>query len=862
MASKSIISIIKEAGGEQDEVAAASAFQNEGIRDLEDLSESTDPGKKIDEVLAKTNLSQVKKDALKTALLAALKKEQQTPPPKEPANVPSGKAIEIVIKSVAASDDEKAKVIAAFQNAGIIEVAKLNDEKPAPDTMLDRVLNDSTLAIAQDKVGAFRSALKSAWQAENKTGGGATGGTAPPTDDVKVPAGAVDVTSISWPTLKAETAASIATFKVPEIFAAANTPFVAPSKVLPYQWLHLARSNNLTTALNLRKLLNPNSPDAHATKPAFLWKRRSGDITDTSKAKSESRVSTTIEEGQAYEHMMADASIAGQYAFCEASVKASYKMDTERRSYSKILHLRARWQQDRCKLVLENCLIVAPVFKHLIDVGLDSTKIKSDEQFDYFSQLFDKFGHVVPEAVYLGGILEIQRDLMSIEQLSKDTVKERVDSSVTAKINKEVGGSAQIGYSTDKMMMQTVSNSFEHLAFTSIGGDPSKQSDPQQWISSTNNPELWKIIYRENMKPITDWLELQQRKQIDQIVEKKRREAWQTPLLSELMKQDGGDCDLPPNRSLPFFPQDHHVTLRQWTVAYNDLQEGEKVYLQAKNGTTDVVDAGGTVEDGKDTEGHDCAPGDPRRASGSTYANCQPAPKRADRGDGDSPDPSGLLWRIVYTGQCTSDHEPMFWIVTKDDKWALSAFRHPNYITVACLMPFDEAKRLRTKKSPPRWVLRTAIPPGRLTLPPLPDNNSAYFRIYNPWSEAYLADLATASSYRKYIKRERRWVQVDLRGGYWKDVDIPMEGPGPDFQTTVVRTETESDLKVVTEFQSAGATYYIQREGPQQRTYQTRCWLIQDRTKQTEKGSFSQLENSYIDNWIEDYQSRLKEVST
>ena len=165
----------------------------------------------------------------------------------------------------------------------------------------------------------------------------------------------VDVQSPQFPALKAEKEGTIATFKIPDLFTGpAAPPFKSPAKLTEWQWIHLARTNNLTTALSLKKLLNPNYDDVHADKPAFLWEKQSGAVIDTTEGEAASRVSTSIEEGQAYHHFLVDAAIAGKYGFCEASVKASYKMDTEEKSYAKVIHVRARWKQDRCKLVMAN----------------------------------------------------------------------------------------------------------------------------------------------------------------------------------------------------------------------------------------------------------------------------------------------------------------------------------------------------------------------------------------------------------------------------------------------------------------------------------------------------------------------------
>src|SRR5262249_28318023 len=148
------------------------------------------------------------------------------------------------------TDADKKSVVEAFKARNYETIASLGEKDSIPGKV-DSVLSAAKIVLPADKLMALKSALQAAAGAGAGAGGAGAGAGA-----VVVPPGGVDVTA-KFPTLMAETAGSIETFTIPSFFKAADTPFVSPSKLEPWQWLYLASSNNLTTALSLEKLLDP-----------------------------------------------------------------------------------------------------------------------------------------------------------------------------------------------------------------------------------------------------------------------------------------------------------------------------------------------------------------------------------------------------------------------------------------------------------------------------------------------------------------------------------------------------------------------------------------------------------------------------
>lgn len=183
-----------------------------------------------------------------------------------------------------------------------------------------------------------------------------------------------------------------------------------------------------------------------------------------------------------------------------------------------------------------------------------------------------------------------------------------------------------------------------------------------------------------------------------------------------------------------------------------------------------------------------------------------------------------------------------------DRKWVLSTFYHPDYGAFACLFPYEEEQKLRTIPSPAKWLLRPAVPPGRLQLPGAPNDSSGYFRLYNPYHPRYLADYATLSSRRKCVETIPAHAGFALPDGgiVWvPDRDVTREDSGPDFRRTMLR----EPANLASVFGSDGKIN-LEAEKNQQSSYKQQCWLIEDRVEPPTWEKFPQLQHDYIQQWI------------
>jgi hypothetical protein len=330
---------------------------------------------------------------------------------------------------------DRAKVVAAFDAAGIKNLADLDD-----DAKLDAALGKS--GLPQGKIDLIKNGLKNA-----RTNAKAPPAAAP-TESKTVPSGGVDVQSPVWPTLKAETAAMSTPFQIPQAFTSSpgpNIPFQRVADLQPWQWLHLARSNNLTSAINLNKVL-AGEEDIWVDLPAFVWELnfQPHDITE---GDTGSVVSATIHQDRFAQSFVTEDSFTASYMLCTASAKASYANASQTDTYSKHIYTRARWLQYRCSIPMENCITLSPLFLHLIEVCFN--KISEDDQFDFLTELFNKFGHVVPDRVYLGGVAEYFNELVSIE--NKSTIKTTADLDAAVKATKagQTLAGVNLGFKTD-----------------------------------------------------------------------------------------------------------------------------------------------------------------------------------------------------------------------------------------------------------------------------------------------------------------------------------------------------------------------------------------------------------------------------
>lgn len=367
---------------------------------------------------------------------------------------------------------------------------------------------------------------------------------------------------------------------------------------------------------------------------------------------------------------------------------------------------------------------------------------------------------------------------MSIENKSTTSTTLDLDAAVKATKAGQTLAGLNLGFKTNGSGSTTDAGAINKTSLAFRGGDTGKPTIGE-WIGTVNAPEAWYIIKREGVKPITDFLGKPERDRIKQIQDRQQKKQWITPMIASLAEGDGGGVEIPVHPELPYFLPDARVTLmnlssNKYLIAKNGVEGADnQPDARAQDDSSRNLDANGKPV-------NQVVPGAATRIEGIDYAWCQPAPLLAANAAGDDPKEMNLLWTLVYTGRSHTD--PLYWLVSNDEKWVLSGFHVPNTYAFACLFPFDEAKKLRHVPSPTRWAVRYAEPPGRMSLPELPDENSGHFRIYNPFIGGYLSEEMLLNSQRQHWFSPAPYYAV--APGSWAGLleagsRLPQNGAGP-----------------------------------------------------------------------------------
>jgi hypothetical protein len=108
----------------------------------------------------------------------------------------------------------------------------------------------------------------------------------------------------------------------------------------------------------------------------------------------------------------------------------------------------------------------------------------------------------------------------------------------------------------------------------------------------------------------------------------------------------------------------------------------------------------------------------------------------------------------------------MYWIVSEDEQWVLSAFHQIGYtvdrnreVNFVSLYPYEKEKARRGIPTFAKWNLYFADPNGRLNLDhqgtqdvaPLPEGHD-YFLLWNPLLGGFIEHLAQFQSHMAYIE--------------------------------------------------------------------------------------------------------------
>src|SRR5262249_7836718 len=151
-----------------------------------------------------------------------------------------------------------------------------------------------------------------------------------------------------------------------------------------------------------------------------------------------------------------------------------------------------------------------------------------------------------------------------------------LDAAVKIKMKKDLaGGGADLGYDDKSKTVMTASKYADKISWESTGGDPTFNSQPDLWIPTVNNPLSWHVISYSPAPPpgqdaglgklvsIIEFLkdesapgQKNRKQKIERVEEAKKKEAWCTNELAELMKTNPA-LKVPEKYVLPIFPKGH-----------------------------------------------------------------------------------------------------------------------------------------------------------------------------------------------------------------------------------------------------------------------------------------------------------------
>jgi hypothetical protein len=223
-----------------------------------------------------------------------------------------------------------------------------------------------------------------------------------------------------------------------------------------------------------------------------------------------------------------------------------------------------------------------------------------------------------------------------------------------------------------------------------------------------------------------------------------------------------------------------------------------------------------------------------------------------------NPSPNRLLWKLIYTGTGGAlDQEPQFWIVTQDEKWALSAFKAPSYATFATLIPFELELKRRNVTTPAQWVLRAVPEIGRVsegqnfyadwkpaTLPPAPQ---AYFRIFNPFHNLFLADEASMNSHRRFFRRPDADPHVYYAGVSKIENNSTFGEDRLEDRTLKKKVELIKMRRTILREGRAPDAAMAKAAGDAVERFESQCWLIRDWEPPRKRAFFKELAD--LDAW-------------
>jgi hypothetical protein len=395
------------------------------------------------------------------------------------------------------------------------------------------------------------------------------------------------------------------------------------------EWLTLARKNRLTYGINLERALSPlGRGEFESDHAALVWVvPGSLDylVADTaSNTSSEMCYSSRVE--QLSSARVVGLSLEVSAPFVGASAEA--KRDEKRASTSqhKTLRMSGQWNYPRARLKLKYCTAVSSHFVDAIETALE--KKDSQAQFEALDQVFQLYGHAVPAEVVLGGQMHFSHKREVTGTVDFEQVKNTVKAAATIKSPEGAGGGGGFSFEDGTGSKVTAQQISQLVKWECAGGDETLSDDPAKWRETVKNCNLWSVIERSGLVPLTDWLEADLRKKVLAVWDAGLKRLWSGH------KPPKGYV-FPTFRGMPFT-------------------------ISSGTGDTSPVISGVRMTEGKDKYG--------------------PYGILLSVTDGMSdPAEAGCYWQLAYTGRTTDIGFPIYWIIKHDADTAedVSQLRKP-----------------------------------------------------------------------------------------------------------------------------------------------------------------------------------------
>jgi hypothetical protein len=382
---------------------------------------------------------------------------------------------------------------------------------------------------------AIEDALIAAWNKEHPQAA------APPPAVAPVPAGSVDLSSktTSPGLFNFKLGQTQTEFSIPSEFAPPvddNTPVVSADELVDWEWIHLALNNNLTYAFDLNKFFKGGA--IWARRAAFLWRTPLPRFKVYEAGEMKAQRRNTSQDDLAVRNGIVDASLSGGYAGSTASLKFSHKVNEANERVQQTNYMSVWFVQWKCYVKMRDSLVLSSEYTSAIDAALGQSA--NDAKFSALMKVFDDYGHVAPDLVYLGGSLLFQRSLKYNAIGNKDGITNSLDAAVQYEAKK--AKVKAIGTITDESKTELTAELLEtEVDFVAIGGDTTKYGLPPRWLVTTKSPALWRTIKREGMTPITTYLHPVKHKAVEAVFDAKRKDAWCSAEVSTAIAARGVD---------------------------------------------------------------------------------------------------------------------------------------------------------------------------------------------------------------------------------------------------------------------------------------------------------------------------------